>query len=141
MPQMLSADYSRATEKTVWGLSLKTIQIAPIYMKHLVGVGGVQNCQAGRYRSVLFPAPPKGGVRREASNSPSASSDPEAGDVRPGRRYAENQPWHGLPRCVPHSRYPAGAGAASEGLRRAQVECHTTISAASCGSVEPEWTF
>jgi len=28
----------------------------------------------------------------------------EAGDVRPGRRYAENQPGDGLPWGVPHCR-------------------------------------
>jgi hypothetical protein len=66
MRQMLSADSLRATEKIVWGLALKIVQYDTIYMKHFVGVGDVQNCQAGRLRSVLFPAPPKGGVRREA---------------------------------------------------------------------------
>jgi hypothetical protein len=62
MPQMLRVDSSRATEKIVCGLSLKTVQNRTIYMKDFVGVHGVQNCQAGRYRSVLFPAPTKGGI-------------------------------------------------------------------------------
>jgi len=47
MPQMLSADSSRATEKIVCGLSLKTAQNGTIYMKNSVGVSGVQNCEAG----------------------------------------------------------------------------------------------
>jgi hypothetical protein len=66
MPQMLSADFSRATEKIVRGLSRKIVPNGTIDMKNSVGLSGVQNCQAGRYRSVLFPAPTKGGVRREA---------------------------------------------------------------------------
>jgi hypothetical protein len=45
---------------------------------------------------------------KEPSNSSSASSEPEAGDVRPRRSHAENQSGDGLPRRVPHSRYPAG---------------------------------
>jgi hypothetical protein len=40
------------------------------------------------------------------TNSSPANCGPEAGDVRPGRRYAENQPRDGLPRCVPDCRYP-----------------------------------
>ena len=46
------------------------------------------------------------------TNSWFTSSVPEAGDVRPGRSDAENQPWHGLPRRVPDCRYPTGTGAA-----------------------------
>ena len=50
--------------KIAWVLSLKTVQNDTIYKKHFVGVGSVQN-----------------------HRSPS-SSEPEAGDVRPQRRYA-----------------------------------------------------
>jgi uncharacterized protein YneR len=66
MPQTLSTDSSRATEKIVWGLSLKIVQNDTIYMKHFVDFGGVQNCQSGCYRSVPVMAPTKGGVRQEA---------------------------------------------------------------------------
>jgi len=66
MPQMLSADFSRATEKIVWGLSLKIVENHTIYMKHFVGLGGDQNCQAGCYRRKPLSAPIKNGVRRDA---------------------------------------------------------------------------
>jgi hypothetical protein len=45
------------------GLSLKTVQNATIYMKHLVGV---QNCQAGCYRMIPFLALIKDGIRQGA---------------------------------------------------------------------------
>ena len=38
------------------------------------------------------------------THSQAASSGLEAGDVQPGRRYAENQSGDGLPRCVPDCR-------------------------------------
>jgi hypothetical protein len=66
MPQMLRADFSRATEKIVRGLSLKIVPNDTIYKKQSVGVGGVQNCQASSYRKMPFLAPIKGGVRQGA---------------------------------------------------------------------------
>ena len=76
MPQMLSADSSRATQKIVWGLSLKIIQNDTIYKKNSFGVGGVQNRQAG-----CLPVAVSGLLLRvvtgeKRSNSSSASGGP-----------------------------------------------------------------
>jgi len=66
MPQILSADSSRTTEKIVRGLSLKAGQNPTIYMNHFVGGGGIQNHQPGCHGRVPPPAPIKSGVRQVA---------------------------------------------------------------------------
>jgi hypothetical protein len=62
----VNADSSRATEKIVWVLSLKIVPNRTIDMKNSIGVGGVQNCQAGCYRRMPFLAPIKGGIKQGA---------------------------------------------------------------------------
>jgi hypothetical protein len=59
----LSANSSPATEKIVWGLSLKIFQNDTIDIEDSVGV---QNRQAGCYRRMPFLAPIKDGIRQGA---------------------------------------------------------------------------
>jgi hypothetical protein len=47
-------------------LSRKIVPNGTIYMKHSVGVGGVQNRQSGCYRGMPFLAPITGGIRQGA---------------------------------------------------------------------------
>jgi hypothetical protein len=85
MPQMLSADSSRATQKIVWGLSLKIIQNDTIYKKNSFGVGGVQNRQAGCLPVAMLGLLSSAASGTEPSYSSSACNGPAAGylGVRP----------------------------------------------------------
>lgn len=72
-PRRVSADSSPATEKIVWGLSLKIFQNDTIDIEDSVGV---QNRQAGCLPVVVSGLPSRAASGKEPSNSPSTSGGP-----------------------------------------------------------------
>ncbi len=78
MPQMLSVDSLRTTEKIVWGLSLKMAPNRTIYRKHFVGG---QNRQSGCYRKMPSAGSINGGVRQETEQLITRQQRAVSGDV------------------------------------------------------------